>query len=64
MARAFGKLPHELGHGTALSYFQTLLNSLSEPEGSPRNDSDEDGLQLVDVDAMVRKGQTRLGEET
>lgn len=58
-----GKLPHEFAH-LPLTYFQTLVNSTyTAPSVSPtRNDSgDEDGVELVDVDELIRKGRPGLG---
>jgi len=50
-----------MGRGFAITYFQTLLDSLSESGTPTRNDSGEDGLQLVDVDALIRKGRATQG---
>jgi hypothetical protein len=55
-----GKLPHEFGR-LPLTYFQTLVeNTYTSPKTvSPtRNDSgDDDGVELVDVDELIRKGR-------
>ena len=60
---AFGKLPFEFSH-LPLTTFQTYVNSIVERNAkiskaySARNDSDaDDGVQLVDVDELVRKGR-------
>lgn len=58
-----GRLPHEFGP-LPLTYFQTLVERVyqrSNEEDPTRSDSgDEDGVELVDVDELIRKGQ-RVG---
>jgi hypothetical protein len=59
-----GKLPHEFGR-LPLTYFQTLVDRLAAHdarENSPaRNGSghDDEDVELVDVDALIRKGQRK-----
>lgn len=54
-------MPHELGK-LPLTYYQTLVNHLREETASsqPRNGDDDENEDVVsvDVDALIRKGQT------
>lgn len=54
-------MPHELGK-LPLTYYQTLIDHFREEAASSQtrngDDDENEGVVSVDVDSLIRKGQT------